>query len=101
MICLTRIPRAALEDVRLAGYTLLMPMNDDSIQWRRTPRASLLVGIGWDEGVIHLDHGMKLPILNRIICSNSCDRLRAIATDRSGLVIVTPNRSSLSPHFCA
>ena len=76
-------------------------MHDDSIQWGLTSGASLLVGIGWDEVVIHLDHGVELPILNRIICSNSCDRLKAIATDISWLVIMIPSRSSPSPHSCA
>jgi hypothetical protein len=32
MICLTRIPRAALKDVRLADGALLMPMDDDCVQ---------------------------------------------------------------------
>ena len=71
MICITGITWATLKYVRLTDRTLLMAMHDDSIQWGLTSGASLLVGIGWDEVVIHLDHGVELPILNRIICSNS------------------------------
>ena len=53
MICITGIPRAALKDVRLADGALLMPMHDNSVQWRLATRASLLMRIGRDEGVIH------------------------------------------------
>ena len=67
MIRLTRIPRAALKDVRLADGALFMPMYYNSIQWRLTPWASLLVGIGGGYVVVHLNHGVKSPTLNEII----------------------------------
>ena len=44
-----------------------MPMYYNSIQWRLTPWASLLVGIGGDYVVVHLNHGVKSPTLNGII----------------------------------
>ena len=67
MICLTRIPRAALKDVRLADGALLMSVDDNSVQGGLTPWASLLVCIGWVQVVIQLSHGLELPIWNRII----------------------------------
>ena len=53
MVGITRIPWAALEDVGLTYRTLLMPMNDNSIQRWLTSRASLSVTIGWVEKIIH------------------------------------------------
>ena len=53
VVGLTGIPRAALEDVRLTDGTLLMPVDDDSVQRRLTSRASLLVCIGWVKGIVH------------------------------------------------
>ena len=59
MVSLTGIARAALKDVRLTCRTLLMPVDDDSVQGRLTSRASLLVCIGWVQVVVHISHGMR------------------------------------------
>ena len=47
VVRLTCIPRAALKDVGLTNHTLLMPVYDNSVQWRLTPRAALLMLISW------------------------------------------------------
>jgi hypothetical protein len=54
MISLAGIPRATLEDVGLAGHTLLMPMHYYRMQGCLTAWAALLVGIGRDDRVVHL-----------------------------------------------
>ena len=47
MVCPACISWAALKDVWLTGYTLLMPMHNYSVQRWLTSRASLLVCVGW------------------------------------------------------
>ena len=54
VVGVTGIPRAALKDVRLTDGTLLMPVYDDSVQGRLTSRASLLMCVGWVQGVVHI-----------------------------------------------
>ena len=56
LISLTRIPRAALEDVRLAGHTLLMPKHHHRMQGCLASRTALPGGIGGDDHVVHLVH---------------------------------------------
>ena len=59
MISLTGITLAALEDVRLTDHTLLMPVNDNRVQGRLTSGASLLMGIGWVQGVVHREFNFR------------------------------------------
>ena len=60
MACLTGIPWATLKDVWLTGYTLLMSMHNNSVQWQLTSRATLLVCVSWVKVVIHL-HQLLSP----------------------------------------
>ena len=69
VVGVTRIPRAALKDIGLAGYTLLMPVYDYSVQGRLTSGASLLVCIGWVKSVVHLNTCSVMTI-NFMYCTS-------------------------------
>ena len=55
VISLAGIPRAALEDVGLAGHTLLMPMHHHRMQGCLASWTALPVGIGRDDRVVHVE----------------------------------------------
>lgn len=56
MVGLAGVSTAALEDVRLAGHALLMAMHDNCAEGCLALWTALPVGIGRDDGVVHLGH---------------------------------------------
>ena len=72
MICLTRISRAALKDIRLTDDALLMPVNHNCVHWKLATRAALLVSICGVEVVIHISQTIELRLLIQHINRSAC-----------------------------
>ena len=54
VVGLASVPTTTFEDVRLAGYALLMAVHDNGAEGCLASRAALFVGIGRNDGVVHI-----------------------------------------------